>query len=187
MSSRCECCFTVRRCPGLPLALGARARRANRSSLRMQRAGHPSHCLERDGGFCSAPICGAQRSPDSNGGVISLLRRLVCARSGEARGVAASLLYNVNQYRCGELQSAAPATPIEQPCVLGPAPSSGTRGVLIDEGRPHITSQRHPTASGVSSTLKPQGLSTDGKTHGQVIFECSRAPGVHVCAFHARP
>src|SRR5476649_2478891 len=51
----------------------------------MQRAGHPSRCRERDGGFCSAPISVAQRSPDLNGGVISLLRRLVCAPSGEIR------------------------------------------------------------------------------------------------------
>ena len=69
--------------PGLPLALGAKVSQPNRSSRRIERATHPSRCRERDGGFCSAPISGAQRSPDSNGGVTSLLRRLVCARSHE--------------------------------------------------------------------------------------------------------
>jgi hypothetical protein len=83
MSSPCECCSTARRSTGLPLAPGVKVSRANHSSRRMRRAGHPSACLEWDGGFCSAPICGAQRSPDSNGGAISLLRRLVCARSRE--------------------------------------------------------------------------------------------------------
>src|SRR2546430_11211356 len=93
------------------------------------------------------------------------------------RSTQPSLLDYSGLNRRGQIESSAPATPLEEPRVLGVTPAVGTGEVFVDERRPHIATQIDVLAARVANLLETLGLAAERQTDGDVALRLSGTTG----------